>query len=236
MCITDTIGPYGVVKGPAREVVVHTAERLPRGDGTPSTDALVAEALRLLDDEGFAALSTRRLAARLGIHQPRIYRRIADRDELLGLVCDAIMSEVQLPSAELSSRAWLQAAGVELRRTWARHPHAAPLLHYGGAHPAISGFLDQVVSVLLSAGMKGDRLLAGLQAFLGYVFGVVMLEGRSGTQRGPALVDGSAITSVHHLQQLVATSSPEAADAAFRDGLALVLEGIFSTTTDRGGA
>jgi AcrR family transcriptional regulator len=197
-------------------------------------DVLVAEALRLLDDEGFAALTTRRLAARLGIHQPRIYRRIADREELLELVSDAIMAEVRLPESSLAPREWLLQAGLELRRTWGRHPYAAPLLHFGGARPAISEFLDRVVSVLHAAGLQDDRLLAALQAFLGYVFGVVVLEGRSGVQRAPAPVEASSFPELHHLQQLVATASAGTGEARFEQGLQLVLAGIFDTASVAG--
>ena len=198
------------------------------GDGSPPAEAIVAAALQLIDEQGLAAMTTRRLAAAMGIHQPTIYRRIADRDALLGLVADAIMTEAgRLDREALSPRDWLQQTASRLRAVWRRHPHASPLLHYGGPHPAITQFLDDVVAVMRRSGLEGMRLTASLQAYLGYVLGTVMLENRSepASASAPTPVDVAAFPDLHHLQQLVAQAGKDL-DLVFEAGLEIVLAGI----------
>src|SRR5688572_24982316 len=92
------------------------------GQGSPPVEAIVAAALRLLDEHGFAALTTRRLAVAMGIHQPTIYRRVADRDALLGLVADAIMAEAGSLDRSAPWRTWLHDTGLRVRAAWRRHP------------------------------------------------------------------------------------------------------------------
>lgn len=196
------------------------------GEGSPPVEAIVAAALRLLDERGFAALTTRRLAVEMGIHQPTIYRRVADRDALLGLVADAIMAEAEpLDRGSLGWCDWLHETGMRVRRAWRDHPHAAPLLHYGGPHPAITRFLDDVVAVLRSAGLEGTELVASLQAYLGYVLGSVMLDSRGTSAATPSPVEATTSPDLQHLQQLVlgVAASPE---LVFETGLELVLDGV----------
>lgn len=199
------------------------------GQGTPPVESIVEAALRLLDEQGFAALTTRRLATAMGIHQPSIYRRVADREALLGLVADAIMAETgRIDQDGEDWRAWLRATGVRVRATWRRHPHAGPLLHHGGRHPAIAQFFDDVVAVMRTAGLVDKELLTALQAYLGYVFGTIMLESRDtpDATRAPARADERSSPDLWHLQQLLGHEVGNVGDRTFLAGLDLVLDGI----------
>jgi AcrR family transcriptional regulator len=49
----------------------------------PLREALIAEAIRILDDDGEAGLNLRRLAAGVGVTQPALYRHFAGKDALL---------------------------------------------------------------------------------------------------------------------------------------------------------
>ena len=102
-----------------------------RGAGSPPVERIVAAALDVIDRDGLDGLTTVRLADELGIFQSVIYRRVASRDELLGLVVDAVMSEVGEPAADPDDwRAWLTDCAMRLHRAWLAHPHAAPLLRH----------------------------------------------------------------------------------------------------------
>src|SRR5271169_7023157 len=56
-----------------------------------SRDAIVAAAIRLLDREGLAALSMRRLADELGAGAASLYWHVGSKDGLLDLVLDEII-------------------------------------------------------------------------------------------------------------------------------------------------
>lgn len=59
-------------------------------------DRIVAAALAVLDAEGVDALSMRRLANELGVSAALLYHYVTDKDELLDLVLDEVLSEVPL--------------------------------------------------------------------------------------------------------------------------------------------
>ena len=48
-----------------------------------SRRGIAEEALRLVEEEGMEALTTRRLAKRLGVEGPSLYNHVANRDDLL---------------------------------------------------------------------------------------------------------------------------------------------------------
>ena len=55
-----------------------------------SRERIVAAAIALVDAEGLAALSTRRLATQLGVSGPSLYNHFATKDDLLEAVADAV--------------------------------------------------------------------------------------------------------------------------------------------------
>lgn len=63
---------------------------------------IIAEALALLDEQGLADVSLRKLAARLGVTVSSLYWHIRDRDELLALMCETVFRDCldRTPDAE----------------------------------------------------------------------------------------------------------------------------------------
>lgn len=80
--------------------------------------AIVDEALSLIEEDGLAALSTRRLAARLGCEAMSLYHHVRNRDELedeivgelLGRVGDADAAKPPIERLRASCRAYLDLA------------------------------------------------------------------------------------------------------------------------------
>ncbi|MFI8461979.1 TetR/AcrR family transcriptional regulator [Kitasatospora sp. NPDC085464] len=126
-----------------------------------SRERIVVTALRLIDDEGLDALSTRRLATELSVSGPSLYNHFATKDELLDAVVDSVIGEVDLsmfgpvraagPAGAAGSSGALGPAGAvaaageawtpwpEALRDWARsyraalaaHPNIVPVLAQG---------------------------------------------------------------------------------------------------------
>jgi len=69
--------------------------------------AIVAAALDLLDEIGLDALSTRKLAARLGVKGPSLYWHVKNMGELHALMAEALL-EASLPpsTAPITAGAW----------------------------------------------------------------------------------------------------------------------------------
>jgi AcrR family transcriptional regulator len=97
-------------------------------------DRVVEGALGLLDDEGLDRVTTRRLAARLGVQSPALYWYIRDKGELLDLLGEAICAGADEAVCALADEAGLDwrerlEAALRLHREFlVRHRDAPRLL------------------------------------------------------------------------------------------------------------
>jgi AcrR family transcriptional regulator len=89
-----------------------------------SRDAIVAAAVRLLDREGLAALSMRRLAEELGTGAASLYWHVGSKDGLLDLVLDQVIGESEVPEPDAAHwKEQLKEVARAQRRISLRHPY-----------------------------------------------------------------------------------------------------------------
>ena len=98
---------------------------------------IAVEALALVDEEGIEALTTRRLAKRLGVEGPSLYNHVSGRDDLLDEMT-ALIDE-QVDTSLLDHPDWrvgLVEFARSYRRAFAAHPHiVATIASAAGATP-----------------------------------------------------------------------------------------------------
>jgi len=102
----------------------------------PSLDrtAIVLAALRLLDEVGLDQLSTRRLAAELGVKGPSLYWHFKNMGELRDLMADQLLTDaLPAPDAFDDWKAWLAEGARAYRRAALSHRDGARIL--AGARP-----------------------------------------------------------------------------------------------------
>lgn len=142
-------------------------------------DRIVAAAVALADDDGFDRLSMRRLAQALGVEAMSLYHHVANKDDLLDGMVDAVFSELHLPEPGDEGewrgpirRRCTSARSVLLRHPWAlgrldsrRTPGAATLRHH-----------DAVISCLRGAGFSVRAAAAAFATIDAYVYGFVLQE------------------------------------------------------------
>jgi AcrR family transcriptional regulator len=116
-------------------------------------EQIVGAAVALLDAEGAAGLSTRRLARELGIRGPTLYHYFASKDELVDAVAQRIVDEI-----------W---AGVQARLD-AVDPGdwEGALRGYVGGALAVMGRHPNAVGLLALRPVSNRRTLAGYEAML----------------------------------------------------------------------
>src|SRR6516225_462816 len=89
-----------------------------------SRDAIVTAAVQLLDREGLAALSMRRLAEELGTGAATLYWHVGSKDGLLDLVLDHLIGEQQVPAPDPPRwREQLKDVARTQRAISLRHPY-----------------------------------------------------------------------------------------------------------------
>lgn len=120
-----------------------------------SRDRIVTAALALIDAEGLPALSTRRLAAELGVSGPSLYNHFATKEAILDAAADTVVAQVDL-SMFGDGRDWQRALhdwGRSYRAALTDHPHIVPFLATGpGLRPAGLRMADAVFGGMVEAG------------------------------------------------------------------------------------
>jgi AcrR family transcriptional regulator len=124
-----------------------------------SRQRIIDAAAALIDGAGLEALSTRRLAAELGVRGPSLYNHFATKDEILDAVADAIIAEVDVSC--FASHDWRDALrlwGRSYRDALAAHPNIVPYLARGPARrPNALAMADAVYGGLVEAGWPPAR-------------------------------------------------------------------------------
>jgi TetR/AcrR family tetracycline transcriptional repressor len=142
-------------------------------------DHLVEAALDLLQEAGLDALSTRRLAERLGVKSPALYWHVHNKDELLGLVADAICAQMVLPAEDLSFRQRLEAIAGEYRRVLIAYRDATRLFaEQAPTGPHRIKLYDAAVGIFLDGGFAPPEAVAMATFYRNYLLGMIAGETR----------------------------------------------------------
>ncbi|RCH65090.1 TetR/AcrR family transcriptional regulator [Streptomyces sp. SDr-06] len=195
-----------------------------------STDRIVAAASALVDAEGLAAVSTRRLAAELGVSGPSLYNHFRTKDEILEAVADATSAQVDLSMFDADDdRDWrtsLHDWARAYRAVLTRHPNIVPVLAQGpGRRPAGLRLADAVFGAMVAAGWppaQATRIGALMRYF-------IMGSALGSFARG-FVDDESAYDPADypHLGQahLLAERQERIDEGAFETGLQALLDGL----------
>lgn len=195
-----------------------------------------AHAIQIVDKDGLGSLSMRSLAASLGTGPMTIYNYVKDREELEGLVAEAVLADVRLPRRSDSWRSDVKSIATAIWRSVRQHPNAAPLVLTRRTVSA-AGYLpaERLIEALGRAGLSDLDLLAAFRAVLSLVMGATQVElagPLASTDRDDANVVGAkrighlAGSEHPHMATLAQTSQRSTMAADFNRGLDMLLTGI----------
>ncbi len=91
-------------------------------------EQIVAAAVALADDDGIAAVSMRKVAGRLDVEAMSLYHHVANKDDLLDGMVDAVTAEFTVPPDAEDWRAALRGRCHAARAALRRHPWAVGLM------------------------------------------------------------------------------------------------------------
>lgn len=157
-------------------VVWYTEER--RRKPRLSRERIAAAAVALLDAEGPAGLSMRRLAARLDAGAMSLYEYVGGKEDVLDLAVDEAIAEIGVDDpGDLPWRAAVTRQLERSRQVMRRHPWLPTLMAtrplLGPNALARSEFFH---SLLERAGLSGARLTAAVGTLTYYAQGFVAAE------------------------------------------------------------
>jgi AcrR family transcriptional regulator len=193
-----------------------------------SRDRIVTTALALIDEEGMTALSTRRLAAELGVSGPSLYNHFATKEAILDAAADTVIAQVDLSMFD-DGRDWRSTLldwGRSYRAALADHPNIVPFLAAGpGLRPAGLRMADAVFGGMVEAGWppaQATRIGALMRYF---VTGSALGSFAGGFVGDPQAYDPA---DYPHLGQahLLADHRKEVDESAFETGLRALIDGL----------
>ncbi|MFC4467036.1 TetR/AcrR family transcriptional regulator C-terminal domain-containing protein [Streptomyces xiangluensis] len=185
-------------------------------------ETVIAEALGLLDEVGLEAVSTRRLAKRLGVEQPSLYYYFRTKKDLLAAMAAAAMAphaRAPLPTPEDDWRDWFLDNTRSFRRTLLMRRDGARL--HAGSTP--TGDLDRIrhkINFLVASGVPEQDAQMAMLAASRFTVGCV-LEEQAETSLGDSADTPAGVPPIDH-------------EAAFEAGLALILNGLASRFHEAG--
>jgi TetR/AcrR family transcriptional regulator, tetracycline repressor protein len=188
-------------------------------------DAIVEVALQLLDRDGLAGVTTRRLAERLGVKSPSLYWHIQDRDELLGLLSDRIVGDARWPESSEDWRGTAKALMSEYLRCLLSHRDAARVV--AGRPPLGPNRLrgaEMLLRELLTAGLSETEAIDAGLVLTTYVVGFA-LERQAAQDSGQTIV-AEADPNLYPTLTRLSRSVPTSGWARFEEGLGLILDGL----------
>ncbi|MFG2619839.1 TetR/AcrR family transcriptional regulator [Streptomyces sp. NPDC048507] len=211
-----------------------------------SRDRIVEAAGALVDAEGLEAVSTRRLAAALGVSGPSLYNHFRTKDAILEAVADAVSARVDLSMFEGHDgsgdrggtggvaagggsgdwRSALHAWAHSYRDALSDHPNIVPVLARGpGRRPAGLRLADAVFGAMTAAGWPPAHATR-----IGALMRYFILGSAVASFAGGFVDDEAAYDPVDypHLGRahLLAERGREVDEGAFETGLTALLDGL----------
>lgn len=226
------------------------ADRKPRY----TREQIATAALRIADQEGFDAVTMKRIAAELGAGTMTLYYYVRNKTDIVALMQDAILASVLIPDSELRG-GWRDATATIARRTrqvLMAHPWSVASLNDAQFGPNAMRHFEQSLAALAGTGLAAPARLELIAAVDDYVSGNALHAVESLTrarvaEADPAMVAAAIAYGVAQLQTgdfpqlnaIYAESTNTEADesagppmtesaltAQFEHGLAALLDGL----------
>jgi TetR/AcrR family tetracycline transcriptional repressor len=118
---------------------------------------IVTEAVALLDAEGLDGVTTRKLAARLGVRSPTLYWHIPNKAALVTAIAEAILEQqfpdLAPPEPEERWQDWLIGVAERLRRALLAHPDGARVISASQLSVKMAAISELAISTLVGRGV-----------------------------------------------------------------------------------
>jgi AcrR family transcriptional regulator len=202
-----------------------------------SRERVVRAAMALADAGGIDALTMRRLGDELGVEAMSLYKHVANKDDLIDGMTDAVFAEIELPSGATDWRTAMRERAVSVRAALSRHPWATPLMQSRTSPgPATMRHHDTVIGTLRTAGFSVALTAHAFSALDSYIYGFALQQrslpfetGEQTAELAEAILAQFPAEAYPHLAELtvqhVLQPGYDYGDE-FEFGLDLVLDGL----------
>ena len=139
-------------------------------------ERIVQAAIEYADKNGTDQLSMRQLANSLQCGVMSLYNHVADKDDLLEGMVDAVAAEIELPTRKATHKIWatdLRACVISAYKVMLKHRWAAKI--WGrGTGPAKNNYHETILRILREAGFSEELACRGFHALTMHVVGFAL--------------------------------------------------------------
>jgi TetR/AcrR family transcriptional regulator, tetracycline repressor protein len=196
-----------------------------------SEQDIVDAALRLIRKDGAEKLTMRTLAAELGVTAMAIYYHVPNKEALLDLVVDSVLSRVPMPAPSAERwQAQMKAYILASRELTSAYPGLSRVIVERGDSEAVRALVRYGISLLLAAGFDPREAALAITTYNTYLFGVYAamaaqpaqrVSRRRPLRRAPSTVAETGLDAVvRHLRELSLEDSLDYGVDAVIDGIA----------------
>lgn len=160
-----------------------------RARGRLSREMIEDAAFEVIEKEGLAGFSMRKLAAALGCEAMSIYHHFPSVAHLHEALVDRLVGALEMPDASLPWRQRMRMAIEDFRRIGHDHPaYAAFFVTYRMNSPTCLAWLNGVIDLFRDGGFDAE-LSARLFRAVGYYLMGAVLDENAGYAKGPSAVN-----------------------------------------------
>ncbi|MEU2867622.1 TetR/AcrR family transcriptional regulator [Streptomyces olivoreticuli] len=190
--------------------------------GALDLERIVAATVRLLDAEGLAKFSMRRLAAELGVTAMSVYWYVDTKDDLLEIVLDGINGTMVVPDVSQEDGDWreqLRLLAMEYRKMLSGHTWVTQLLgRYLNIGPRSMTYTNACLAVIRRSGVGEERITGALSAVFQFVYGFCTAEGLFKER-----CNAAGLTEDEYFEQLMSeVSERDDYEESFKDAVDLM--------------
>jgi AcrR family transcriptional regulator len=139
-----------------------------------SKERVLRAAVAVADEGGIESLSMRKLAAELGVKAMSLYNHVANKDEVLDGILEAVANEIVLASGEPEWKAAIRNSAVSAHETLLRHPWAGSLWMQQKPGPAQLRYFDSLLGTLRDAGFSEDLTYHAYHILQSHIIGFTL--------------------------------------------------------------
>jgi AcrR family transcriptional regulator len=133
-------------------------------------------AVKLADRDGIEAVTMRRLGRELGVEAMSLYNHVANKDDILEGIADAVMAEIDQPREGTDWKAALRSNAIAVGDLLVRHPWASSLKIRRMPGPATLGQNEWVLQTLREAGFSEALTYHAYHVLESYILGFAVQE------------------------------------------------------------
>ena len=200
-------------------------------------DRVLTAAVARADAGGLESVSMRRLGEELGVEAMSLYTHVANKDDLLDGMVDAVFAEIDLPAVGAEWRTAMRERAVSARTVLNRHPWAIRLMQSRTAPgPATLRHHDTVIGTLRQAGFTVELTAHAFSAIDAYVYGFALQEAslpfdtvEEAAEVGAGMFERMPVGAFPHLVELTVEHILQPGydyGDEFEFGLELILDGL----------